>query len=454
MVHLASPTPSSLSPWDRILSPFQRFALVGSSGGLVLIACTIAALIWANSPFAASYESIWDVGLEIGWGGYELRLSLHHFINDGLMAVFFFMVGLEIKREFMVGELASARKAALPIAAAFGGIVVPAGIYAVINAGTPGAPGWGIPMATDIAFALGVLALLGPRAPLALKIFLAALAIVDDIGAVLVIAAFYTEQISVPALTAAGVILLGMIALNRMGARHPGFYLLFGVGLWFAFLQSGIHATIAGVIAAMTIPARTRIDTDEFLTRGKDLMQRFDDAGVEGKNVLTNHDQQAVIQTLENACEDAQAPLQRIEHDIQLWVAFAIIPLFALANAGVNLSGDIGAALLDRVTLGVILGLVVGKPVGITFFAWLAVRSGMAALPVGVTWSSIHGVSWLGGIGFTMSLFIANLAFTNDALRVEEAKIGILVASLIAGLVGWMIIRRGAVPHPAPAPGD
>ncbi|MDQ3387881.1 MAG: Na+/H+ antiporter NhaA [Gemmatimonadota bacterium] len=427
---------------------------MGSSGGLVLIACTIAALIWANSPFAASYESIWDVGLEIGWGGYELRLSLHHFINDGLMAVFFFMVGLEIKREFMVGELASARKAALPIAAAFGGIVVPAGIYAVINAGTPGAPGWGIPMATDIAFALGVLALLGPRAPLALKIFLAALAIVDDIGAVLVIAAFYTEQISVPALTAAGVILLGMIALNRMGARHPGFYLLFGVGLWFAFLQSGIHATIAGVIAAMTIPARTRIDTDEFLTRGKDLMQRFDDAGVEGKNVLTNHDQQAVIQTLENACEDAQAPLQRIEHDIQLWVAFAIIPLFALANAGVNLSGDIGAALLDRVTLGVILGLVVGKPVGITFFAWLAVRSGMAALPVGVTWSSIHGVSWLGGIGFTMSLFIANLAFTNDALRVEEAKIGILVASLIAGLVGWMIIRRGAVPHPAPAPGD
>jgi NhaA family Na+:H+ antiporter len=437
----AAPLPAGPhAPIARILIPFQRFARTESAGGIVLIACMLVALLWANSPWWESYYHVWETPLSVGVGPYQLSYSLHHWINDGLMAVFFFLVGLEIKRELLIGQLSSAKRAALPIAAALGGMLVPALIYAALNAGTAGARGWGIPMATDIAFALGVLALLGPRAPLALKIFLAALAIVDDIGAVLVIALFYTEGVSWAALGMAGVFLLGMLLLNRMGARHPGVYLLFGIALWLAFLKSGIHATLAGVLSATAIPARTRIDTQEFLDRGQALMHDFDAAGVEGEDVLTNHDQQAVIQALENACEEAQAPLQRIEHDLQLWVAFLIVPLFALANAGVHLTGDFGAALTHSVTLGVILGLVVGKPLGITFFSWLAVRVGLAAKPPGVTWRALHGVSWLGGIGFTMSLFIATLAFP-DAALVDEAKIGILAASLLAGVVGWALIR-------------
>jgi NhaA family Na+:H+ antiporter len=428
------------APIERILYPFQRFTRTESAGGIVLIVCMLVALAWANSPWWESYHHFWETPLSVGVGPYRLSYSIHHWINDGLMAVFFFLVGLEIKREMLIGQLSSVKRAALPIAAAFGGMVVPALIYAALNAGTPGGKGWGIPMATDIAFALGVLALLGPRAPLSLKVFLAALAIVDDIGAVLVIALFYTKGVSWTALALAGVFLLGMLVLNRLGARHPGAYLLFGVALWVAFLQSGIHATISGVLAAMAIPARTRIDTEEFLERGRALMRDFDAAGVEDRSVLTNHDQQAVIQSLEDACEEAQAPLQRIEHDLQLWVAFLIVPLFALANAGVHLTGDFGAAFTHPVTLGVILGLVVGKPIGITFFSWLAVRIGVAAMPAGVTWRALHGVSWLGGIGFTMSLFIATLAFTDGTL-VTEAKIGILTASLVAGVVGWALIR-------------
>ncbi|MEW5931425.1 MAG: Na+/H+ antiporter NhaA [Gemmatimonadota bacterium] len=438
------------TPIERILTPFQRFARIESSGGIVLIFCTAIALILANSAWAEAYHHFWETELAVSWGGREFHLSLHHFINDGLMAVFFFLVGLEIKREFLVGELASAKRAALPIAAAVGGMVVPALIYAGLNGGTPGASGWGIPMATDIAFALGVLALLGPRAPLALKVFLAALAIVDDIGAVLVIALFYTADISWVALAVAGGFLGLMLAANLLGVRGPILYLLLGIGLWAAFLASGIHATVAGVLAAMTIPARTRIDTAEFLDRGRALMDEFDAAGVEGENVLTNHGQQVVIQEIESACEAAQSPLQRIEHDLQPLVAFGIIPLFALANAGVHLPADFGSALAHPVTLGVILGLVLGKPLGITLFSWLAVRLGMAAMPAGVSWRALHGVSWLGGIGFTMSLFIAALAFPSGLL-VDEAKVGILSASVLAGVVGWILLRPVQAPPPEPA---
>ena len=434
-------------PFRRILLPFQRFARTESAGGVVLIACTILALAWANSPWAESYHHFWETPLSVGVGPYQLSYSLHHWINDGLMAVFFFLVGLEIKREMLIGQLSSPKRAALPIAAAIGGMIVPALIYAALNAGEAGGRGWGIPMATDIAFALGVLALLGPRAPLALKVFLAALAIVDDIGAVMVIALFYTEGVSWVALGMAGVFLAVMMLLNRLDVRYAGMYAILGVGLWVAFLQSGIHATIAGVLAAMAIPARTRIDTDEFLTCGRELMDEFDAAGVEGKDVLTNHDQQAVIQAIENACEEAQAPLQRIEHDLQLWVAFGIIPLFALANAGVHLPADFAGAFTHPVTLGVLLGLVIGKPVGITLFSWMAVRLGVATLPAGVSWRAVVGVSCLGGIGFTMSLFIAALAFTDGAL-VTEAKIGILAASLLAGVMGWALIRGGQEPDP------
>ena len=443
---MAAPTatvvpPPPLTPFQRILSPFARFARTESAGGIVLIAATLVAIAWANSPWAGAYEHLWETRVTVGAGAYTLSYPLHHWINDGLMAVFFFLVGLEIKREFLVGELASVKRASLPIAAALGGMIVPALIYAALNVGGRGERGWGIPMATDIAFALGVLALLGPRIPLALKVFLAALAIVDDLGAVLVIAVFYTDRLAWGALGIGLALLAGLVVANRMHARTPVLYSLVGVLVWLAFLRSGVHATVAGVLLAMTIPARTRIDTAEFLSRGRRILDYFDAAGVEGRGVLTNRAQQAAVQEMENACEAAQAPLQRIEHALHHWVAFGIIPLFALANAGVHLGGNLGAAFGERVTLGIILGLVVGKPIGISLFAWLSVRLRLAELPAGTTWRAIRGVSLLGGIGFTMSLFIAGLAFPGAPQLNEDAKIGIFVASLLAGIAGFLVLR-------------
>ncbi|HEU4881416.1 MAG TPA: Na+/H+ antiporter NhaA [Longimicrobium sp.] len=434
--------PPPLTPFQRILSPFARFLRTESAGGIVLIAATLVAIVWANSPWSGSYHHLWETVVTIGAGRYALSYPLHYWINDGLMAVFFFLVGLEIKREFLVGELASVRRAALPIAAALGGMIVPAILYALLNVGGPGEPGWGTPMATDIAFALGVLALLGPRIPLSLKVFLAALAIVDDLGAVLVIAVFYTDQIAWGALGVGMAVLAALIVAGRLQARTPIVYVVLGVILWLAFLKSGVHATVAGVLLAMTIPARTRIDTQEFLDRGRRILDYFDEAGKEGSDVLTNRDQQAAIQEMENACEAAQAPLQRIEHELHAPVAFVIIPLFALANAGVHLGGNLGEALTNRVALGIILGLVIGKPIGITLFAWLAVKSNLAALPAGTTWRAIRGVSLLGGIGFTMSLFIAGLAFPGAPQLNEDAKIGIFAASLVAAITGLLVLRR------------
>ena len=439
----AAPTlpPPPPTPIQRMLSPFARFARLESAGGIVLIACTLVAVAWANSPWAEAYHHLWETHLAVSLGPFALDYTLHHWINDGLMAVFFFAVGLEIKREVLVGELASPRQAALPIAGAVGGMLVPALIYAALNFGGAGAAGWGIPMATDIAFALGVLALLGPRTPLALKVFLAALAIADDLGAVLVIALFYTAEISLASL---GVGLAGLALLtvaNRMGARRPWVYVCVGLVVWVAFLKSGVHATVAGVLLAVTIPARTRIDSLDFLRRGRRLMDAFDRAGAEGENLLTNHRQQVVMQEMENAVEAVQSPLQRIEHELQPVVAFFIVPVFALANAGVELGGDMGRALTAPVTLGVLFGLLVGKPLGITAFAWLATKLGMASLPEGVSWRALHAVSWLGGIGFTMSLFITMLAF-RDPVLIEEAKLGIFAASIGAALVGWALIRR------------
>jgi Na+:H+ antiporter, NhaA family len=453
MAHASVLPPTPPTPFQRILSPFARFIRTESAGGIVLIACTLLALVWANSPWAESYHHLWETPVSVGFGEFALTYSLHHWINDALMAVFFFLVGLEIKREFLVGELASLRRAALPIAAAMGGMVVPALLYAMVNVGTEGARGWGIPMATDIAFALGVLALLGPRTPLALKVFLAALAIVDDIGAVLVIAVFYTADISWAALGFAALFMGAMVLANVLGARSPLLYLLLGILLWIAFLKSGIHATVAGVLSAMAIPARTRIDTYEFLARGRRVLEHFEAAGEEGKGILTNRGQQAAIFEMERSCEAAQAPLQRIEHDLHYWVAFAIIPLFALANAGVHLSGNLADAFRNPVTLGVVLGLVVGKPVGITLFAWAAVRLRIADLPFGVRWSAVGGVAFLGGIGFTMSLFISGLAFPGMPELNDAAKIGIFAASLLAGVLGWAMLSRQA-PNAALAVAD
>ena len=430
------------SPLDRLLQPFHRFSGMESSGGLVLLAATLVALVWANSPIRESYFHLWETAIGLRLGGLELTMSLHHFINDALMVVFFFIVGLEIKREMLVGELSSVRAAALPIAAAVGGMMVPALIYIAFNAGGPGSAGWGIPMATDIAFALGVLALMGPRVPLGLKVFLAALAIADDLGAVLVIAIFYTAGLDLTMLALGAVVVVALIAANRMGVRRPAAYALLGLLLWATFLASGVHATIAGVVLAMLVPARTRIDTSEFLLCGRESLDYFEEVGEEGVSVLTNADQQAAVHHLEEACEAAQSPLLKMEHALQPWVSFVIIPIFALANAGIDLADvDVGAALTDRVTLGVLLGLLIGKPIGITLLAWLSVRAKTAVRPAGTSWGDLHAVSWLGGIGFTMSLFVANLAFGEGSPHLEMAKLGILCASILAATMGWLTLR-------------
>jgi NhaA family Na+:H+ antiporter len=376
----------------------------------------------------------------VGVGDFSMSKDLTHWINDGLMAVFFLVVGLEIKREVLVGELSSARNAALPIAAALGGALVPALIYLAINAGTEGSAGWGIPMATDIAFALGVLALLGDKVPVALKVFLTALAIVDDIVAVLVIAFFYTSQISWGALGVGAVFLAALVVANLIGVGRTLVYALLGVGLWLCFLLSGVHATIAGVLLALTVPAVSFINPEAFLDRSRYVLDRFEQAGEKGENVLSNEERQAALHALNHAAYKLEPPLHELEHALNPWVVFAIMPIFALANAGVHLGGGIADALTSPVTFGIVAGLVLGKQLGITLFAWLAVKSGVSELPRGVGWRHVYGAGWLAGIGFTMSLFISDLGFS-DASLVDEAKLGILAASLIAGLVGWTILK-------------
>jgi NhaA family Na+:H+ antiporter len=437
---LGSTKSAKQPPIEQILLPFQEFVKAEASSGILLILATALALIWANSPWSNTYSEVWQTKLTVGLGSFELSKPLLLWINDGLMAVFFFVVGLEIKREILVGELASARKAALPVAAALGGMLAPAIIYALFNIGETSVRGWGIPMATDIAFALGILSLLGKRAPLSLKVFLTAVAIVDDIGAVLVIALFYTAQIAWNSLFIAAFFLLLLILANRLGVRRPLVYAVLGFGLWVAFLKSGVHATVAGVLLAIAIPARTRINADEFIKKGQMYLTKFERAGVCGKNILTNRRQHGALQALETACQHAETPLQRMEHTLQNWVAYAIMPIFALANAGVTFEGDIGAALTHPVTMGVFVGLIIGKQLGILLATWLAVKSNIADRPQGVSWRQIYGASWLAGVGFTMALFIGSLAF-GDSQFLGMAKIGILGASLLAGFVGWSILR-------------
>jgi NhaA family Na+:H+ antiporter len=427
-----------------VLRGFEKFSKMEAAGGIVLIAATVVALVWANSPWASVYHHLWEMPFTVGFPGFAITESLHHWINDGLMAVFFFLIGLEIKREVLAGELASARLAALPVAAALGGMIVPAAFYALFNAGTPGLSGWGIPMATDIAFALGVLALLGSRVPIGLKVFLTALAIADDLGAVVVIALFYTASIDWMSL-AAGLLLLGILyGLNRGGTRKPAPYVLVGFVIWLLFLKSGVHATIAGVLLALTIPVTTRINDTELM----DMCERNFEAlsrSSKDQNTLGNSERIEAIYAMEETCEAALPPLVRIEDKLHGVVAFLIIPIFALANAGLSLGGMSIESITDPITLGVIAGLVFGKPIGITLGSWLVVRARWADLPSGTTWKMIHGASWLAGIGFTMSLFIASLAF-DQASFLESAKLGILSASLVAGIAGTVILARALRP--------
>ncbi|MEO8354986.1 MAG: Na+/H+ antiporter NhaA [Chloroflexota bacterium] len=429
--------PVSPTPAEKLLAPLQDFLHKEASSGILLLIFTVVALLWANSAWSDSYNSIWNRKLTIGYGDFLLSKALLLWINDGLMAIFFFVVGLEIKREVLIGELASFRKAILPVAAAIGGMVFPALIYTAFNYGGGGSRGWGIPMATDIAFALGVLALLGKRVPVSLKIFLTAVAVVDDLGAVLMIAIFYTAEIIWINLGIAAVILVALVIANRLGVRNPIVYSILGVGLWLAFLWSGVHATVAGVLLAMTIPSRARINDRQFVKHSRTIIDEFEEAD-EGDEYL-NESQRSSLHVLEDLVEHAKAPLQRLEYELHPWVAYAIMPLFALANAGVALGSGF-ATVFDPVSLGVIFGLIIGKQVGITLLSWLVVKSKLADLPDGVNWWHIYGVSWLAGVGFTMSLFISSLAFGVSSL-LETAKFGILIASLIAGIVGIIILR-------------
>jgi NhaA family Na+:H+ antiporter len=414
---------------------FQQFTRLQASGGILLLFAAVLSLVLANSPWRNSYHGLWGTYLAVSLGNLALSESLLHWVNDGLMAIFFFLVGLEIKREILVGELASPKRAALPLLAAVGGMLVPAAIYLAFNYGKPSQHGWGIPMATDIAFMLGLLTLLGSRVPVSIKVFFTALAIADDLGAVLVLALFYSGEIHWAALGIGGIVLLILIVLNRERVRHPLPYALLGIGLWLAFLESGIHATIAGVLLAMTIPARTRVQASAYLAQCTAALSGFGS----GDTHEESRRQQAAAQALEAIAERIQTPLQRLEHGLNPWVAYLILPVFAFANAGV----DVGARLLDVLatptSLGIIVGLVVGKPVGITLFAWIAVKLGLAELPFGVTWPRLFAASWLAGIGFTMSLFIASSAFGTPSLA-DTAKLAILVASLLGGVIGFVLV--------------
>jgi len=432
---------SKKRPIDNILSPFQEFFQREASSGILLIAATILALIWANSQWSESYTALWHTYVSIKVGSFEISKDLSHWINDGLMAIFFFVVGLEIKREVMVGELSSPRQAILPIVTAIGGMVVPAAFYLAFNPSGPGSDGWGIPMATDIAFALGVLSLLGKRVPLSLKVFLTAVAIVDDLGAVLVIALFYTSEIVWVSLAVAAVFLAALAVMNRLGVRDPIVYTILGLGLWVAFLKSGVHATIAGVLLAMTIPVRTRINTEEFIDNASYFLDEFRKQGKPGESVLTNGGQRTALMGIEMAAEHAQTPLQRLERGLHPWVSYFIMPVFAFANAGVTISGDFLSVFTQPVTLGIMAGLIFGKQIGVYFGSYIAVKLKWADLPSGMTWSRLYGLSLLAGIGFTMSLFIASLAFGNSEF-LSSAKAGILVASLVSGLLGAYILSR------------
>lgn len=437
----------------RVTAPFKRFGGMGSAPGIVLLACAVVALVLANSPLSAWYGHLVHLPVYVGIGTYQAERPVEWWINDALMAVFFFVVGLEIKREVLIGELRSVKAAALPVVAAVGGMLVPGLIYAAFNWGQPTARGWGVPTATDIAFALGVLALLGSRVPLGLRVFLATLAIADDIGALLVIALFYTEKLELSYLAYAGVALSVMVSFNIAGVRRAWVYWLVGAVLWWCVYSSGVHATIAGVLGAMTIPATSRVDKRAFATFTRGALEAIERDG-EGP-VRTSAVQQAAVQGIEDACQKVQTPMQSLEHGLLPWVSFVIVPLFALANAGVTLSGSLTDALTSRETLGIVLGLCVGKPLGIMVFSLLALKTGIGRMPSGVTVGMLHAAAWLAGIGFTMSLFIANLAFGAMPGALNNAKLGILLGSSVAGVVGLVLLARATrhLSEPRPSGG-
>jgi NhaA family Na+:H+ antiporter len=427
----------------QAMESFEGFFKKVVRGSYPLFFATLLAFLWANLA-STNYHAVWETDLTLSLGELQLAKSLKHWIDDALMTLFFFTVGLEIKRELLVGELASPKRALLPIAAALGGMVVPAAIYAAFNHGTPAANGWGVPMATDIAFSLGVLAILRDRVPLGLRVFLSAFAIADDLGAVLVIALFYTQTIIWQYLAVAGLFLVGLALANSLWIRWTLVYALLGIGMWFAVLGSGVHATVAGVVVAMFIPARAKYDTDTFLGKVKAYTEEFEcEPGNCGYTILLNKQHLDTVLAIEEACHDVETPLQRLEHGLQSWITVVILPLFAVANAGLVFEGlDFMNAMSHPITLGVALGLGIGKPLGIIIFTYLAFKVLKAPLPSGVNWSQILGAGMLGGIGFTMSLFISGLSFSSPEFA-DLSKLGILSGSLFSGILGLLVLRLG-----------
>ena len=413
---------------------FLNFVRSESFGGIFLFFCAVIAMIVANSPLAEGYFHLWHVNMGFFIGQTFIGMSLHHWINDVLMAFFFLMVGLEIKRELLFGELAGVKRAAFPAIAALGGMIAPGIIYSLFNIGTPSAHGFGIPMATDIAFALGVLLMLGDRVSLALKVFLVSLAVVDDLGAVVVIAIFYTEDLQILWLLASLVVLGGLIGLNKMGVRALLPYLVLGVLLWLTVHNCGIHATIAAVALAFTIPVKPKLESASFAKEADELLKYFVAQDKERVSLLLLNEQVHSIEHLVKDSKSVQSPLVRLEHALSPWSAYLIMPLFAFANAGVAINGNVPFG-IDGVMPGVMLGLILGKPIGILGLTYIAEKIGIAARPQGVMWIDILGAGMLAGIGFTMSMFITNLAFTHPEAT-DVAKISILVASLLAGIIG------------------
>ncbi len=428
------------------LTPLQGFVQTSVSGIGLLLLGAVLALVLANSPLSDMYDRFWLAEVTIGSPDFGITESLRHWVNDGLMALFFFIMGLEIKREILVGELRYPRQAALPIAAAVGGVIVPALIFSTINLGGDGSRGWGIPMATDTAFALGILTLLGGRVRPLLLVFLTALAIVDDILAVGVIAIFYTESINWSAVAIALALLGVLMFANRAGFHRWPIYAVVGLAVWVAVFESGIHGTLAGILVALTVPAQSWINPSEFLLRSRKAIEDFERACFIAPSILSNEPQQQATQALERLCEDVETPMTHLQHRVNPVVAFIILPVFAFANAGIQLVDGLGDALSSPVTWGVVVGLVVGKPIGITLFAWIAVRTGLALKPGAISWVQLASVACLGGIGFTVSLFVTELAFEAGPIA-NAARIGILFGSLIAGIVGYLVLRHTLPPE-------
>ena len=430
--------------FNRVSTPFEHFLHAQTTTGIILMFMTILALILANTPLTDTYTHFFHIKVDLNVGSWTISNSIHHWINDGLMAIFFFIVGLEIKREILVGELSSVKDAMLPILAAIGGMILPALIYLSFNYETQGAQGWGIPMATDIAFAISALVLLGNRVSPALVTFLVALAIVDDLGAVIVIAVFYTETIEMLPLILAGVSFLILVAFNRFGIRAILPYFLVGLSMWFFMLESGVHATIAGVIAAFAIPSKPRYTPVDFTAHTKNLFDEFDSYPVATDHMM-HESQKAILLNVRDKIEAIGSPAARLEHDLHLPVSLIVIPLFALANAGISIDfSSIGSTILEPVSLGIIAGLVLGKVLGIAGVSYIAIKLGIARLPEDSTMSQIFGVAFLGGIGFTMSIFVADLAFLGNDALIFQAKVGILVASLFSGLFGYFWLKKVA----------